>query len=241
MLFEEAEKRGLRPRWESGCGLFSFPLGGKSVFVYYAKIHGNSQLGDQICRDKSLARAFLAREGFDNIPFCYSKKKTEINAFFDRHRPIVRKPLLGMRSENVLLIADREQIDWSDLENAFFEQYVEGVEHRYLVLDGEVIGVQKKPLDPRPGHPWHKCVINLEKSAWAGHLVKEALSVARLLRMRFLAVDFIVQNDGRSFVLELNGMPGTYLFQHPHEGKQINVAEALLTSIVEKESADMPA
>ncbi len=238
LLFEEAKRRGLEPRWESRCGLFSFVLDGENVLVYYAKIHGNSQLGSQICQDKSLMRCFLARESLPTIPFCYSNKKTEINSFFDRYHPLIQKPLLGMRSQNVHLISSRKDIDWSMLEDTLFEQYVEGTEYRYLLLNGEILGVQKRELDPSPEHPWHKRVLNVGKNEWQNELGSIAESIARSLRMNFIAVDFIVDAHGNAVVLELNAMPGLYLFQHPHAGEPLNVASELFVSIVEDASAE---
>lgn len=230
MLFEEAQKQGLKPRWESACGLFSFRTYDRDVFVYYTKLHGNSQLGSQICVDKSLSRAFLAKEGFPNIPFCYSKKPPEINVFFDRYHPLVQKPLLGMKAQGVRLVRSRDEIRMNDLENMILEQYVDGMEYRCLFFHKPLL-MQKKILDPTPAHPWRKHVTTLEPSEWMDELALMTESIAKLLHMSFMAVDFIVDAHGRPWVLELNSMPGLYGFQYPDTGKPVNVAEMLINAI----------
>ncbi len=231
MLFEEAERRGLQPRWETACGLFSFFSNSEDVFVYYTKLDANSQLGSQICQDKSLTHAFLAREGVAGIPFCYSKHVAEINRFFDAHHPVVQKPLLGMKSHDVRKISRREELDLDHLEDTLFEQYIDGVEYRCLVL-GETIAMQRKTLDPTDDYPWRKHIANLDRSEWLADLPSLSDTIARRLRMRFMAVDFIVDALGTARVLELNGMPGLHSFSHPDEGAPVEVASALLDAIV---------
>jgi D-alanine-D-alanine ligase-like ATP-grasp enzyme len=223
LLFAEAEKRGLEPRWETADGLFSFAHKDKNVFVYYSKLHLNSQLGSQICGDKSLTRAFLAREGFPNIPYCYSKKKAEVNGFFDAHHPIIQKPLLGMKSEDVRLITERSQIQFDHLENSIFEQYIEGTEVRCLILHNTV-AVQKKILEPTTAHPWRKHITNLNAENWSKELTSIAEAIASTLHMTCMAVDFIVDAQGKAWILELNSMPGLHSFHNPDKGEPLHVA-----------------
>ncbi len=230
MLFAEAERRGLRPRWETRDGLFSFDQNGRTEYVYYAKLHCNSQLGSQICEDKSLTHAFLERERLPSIPFCYTKRQAEMNAFFDRHHPLVQKPLRGMRSENVRLILKREEIDCGRKEDFLLEKYVDGVEYRYVVL-GETALVQRKDPAPREGYPWRTRVTNLERERWDRDLCAVAESVARKLRMGFMTVDVLVGKDGKPWILELNGMPGLRSFREPDEGEPVDLAARLLDLI----------
>ena len=231
MLFEEARKRGLDPQWETRDGLFSFARNGEDVFVYYGKLHGNSQLGAQICNDKNLTRAFLQREGIASIPWYYGKNPSELNAFFDRHHPLIRKPLLGMRSQGVRMIRERSELDLSDAEDVLFEQYVEGTEYRCLVLD-HAIAVQRKTLDPTPDHPWRKRIEILPSDEWPEGMKETAESIARTLRMCFIAVDFLVDSEGHARVLELNAMPGLHSFHHPDMGEPIDLAAMVMDRIL---------
>lgn len=231
MLFEEAKSRGHDPRWESPCGLFSYDISGRTLFVYYTKLHLNSQLGGQICAHKGLSRAFLQREGFRNIPYCYSNKIADINRFFDAHHPLVQKPVKGMKSRGVRLIERREQIDETSIGESIFEQFIEGTEHRYLVFKGSVIAVQRKTVHPTEKHPWKKRVETLAPDLWDAEIAKTALSIAETLRMGLLAVDFLIDDTGQASVLELNGMPGLYAFHHPDAGPAMNLAGIILEEI----------
>jgi D-alanine-D-alanine ligase-like ATP-grasp enzyme len=235
MLFAEAERRGLAPAWESRDGLFSCLHEGKRRHVYYTKLHGNSQLGSQICTDKSLTRAFLACEGFPNIPWCHTKQKAELNRFFDEHHPLIQKPLVAMRSHGVRLIQARNEMQLDTLEDTIFERYIEGTEYRCLVMGGAVVAQQKKVMAPTEAHPWKKHVTNLPEGEWLSALKRHAESIAALLHMRCIAVDFIVDEKGEAWILELNGMPGLHSFHHPDAGESLNIAAKLIDSILSDE------
>jgi len=234
LLFAEAEARGFHPSWETGCGLFSLVHKKKTVFIYYTKLHCNSQLGSQMCGDKHLARTFLARENFPNIPYCYSNQKAEINRFFDQHTPLIQKPLLGMKAQNVRLISHREEICFENLEDTFFEKYIEGTEYRVLIVQ-KAIAMQKKILKPTEKYPWRKHVTNIPRHEWLPELVSMAESLAQKLHMTCMAVDYIVNTANQVFVLELNSMPGLYSFHHPDTGEPVNIASELLTVILHTE------
>lgn len=228
LLFAEAEKRGLKPVWETPDGLFSFLYNDERCFVYYTKLHLNSQLGAWMCNDKSLTRVFLEREGFPTIPFCYSNKKSELNSFFDKYHPVIQKPLLGMKSHGVHLISNREELDCTALEETMLERYIEGTEFRCLVLQGKVIGMQQKVLEPTPEYPWRKHITNLDAKAWNQECVSIASAISNRLHMGLLAVDFIQDAKGKLWVLELNAMPGLHSFHNPDVGVPVDIASMIV-------------
>lgn len=233
LLSEEAERQGFTPIWEHPRGLFSITHNGKNLFVYYAKLHINSQLGSWICQDKSLTHTVLDKEGFLTIPYYYGNQPKEVNAFFDKHTRIIQKPVLGEQSKNVHLITRREDIDINNLEDTIFEQFIDGTEYRCLVLNGQTIGMQKKTLDPTPEYPWRKHVTNLEEHEWLPECIKDAHTIASLLHMGFIAVDFMIDATGKRWILELNAMPGLHSFHHPDSGDAQNIAAQLLTAILQ--------
>jgi glutathione synthase/RimK-type ligase-like ATP-grasp enzyme len=235
ILFSEAERQGLAPVWETKNGLFSIKDQNKNVYIYYTKLHLNSQLGAWICQEKVLARTFLQKEGFPSIPFLYSNQKHDINRFFDAHHPIIAKPILGERAENVQLIRERKDLKSIDLKGTIFERFIEGTEYRYLVLQGKIIAVQRKVLDPTPALPWRKRVENLERKNWDRNCIQMSERIATLLHMGFIAVDVIQDTSGTPWILELNSMPGLYPFHHPHDGAPLNVATKLLQAILKQE------
>ncbi|MDB4978963.1 MAG: hypothetical protein JWM56_1149 [Candidatus Peribacteria bacterium] len=233
ILFDEAKKRGLNPVWETADGLFSFRHRNKDMFVYYTKLHINSQLGAGICRDKSLARAFLARGNFPNIPFCYSRNSADIQNFFSAHQPVIQKPLAGMKSDNVRLIGTIEDLDLKHLHDTICEKYIEGTEFRCLVLNGKTIGMQKKLLEPTEQYPWRKQILNLDEKDWHGELLPAAEAIAGMLHMGFMAVDFIVDAAGTAWVLELNSMPGLHSWHEPRGGQRVDIGQQLMAAILE--------
>jgi D-alanine-D-alanine ligase-like ATP-grasp enzyme len=113
-----------------------------------------------------------------------------------------------MKSEGVRLILDRTQLDLTNLPEWIFEKYIEGTEYRALVLQSDVIGMQRKKLDPNQKHPWRKHITVLEKGEWNDELVELSMKIASRLHMGFLAVDVLVDAAGKTYVLELNSMPG---------------------------------
>lgn len=229
MLFAEAEKRGLQPEWHGRDGLFSVRHDDRTVWVYYTKLHINSQLGAAICADKSLTRRVLEREGLPSIPWCYSRDKKEPHAFFDAHAPVIQKPVGGMKAENVKLVTKREDLDVSSPEDTLLEQFIDGIEYRCLVLKGEVIGMQCKTPDPKDGFPWRKRVANLGSPEEHDKAMTElSVRIADMLHMGLIAVDFIVDASGATRVLELNGMPGLHSFHHPDDGEAMDVASRVM-------------
>lgn len=233
ILFEEAESQGLNPVWENPRGLFSIPHNEQHIFVYYTMLHINSQLGSWICKDKSYARAFLEKGGFKNIPWCYSNQTKDINVFFDTHKKIIQKPVMGMLSHNVKLISNREDIDMTTLEDSIFERYIEGTEYRCLILNGEAVAMQKKTMDPTPEHPWRKFITNVDKGEWIDECMATSLQIAQQLHMGFIAVDFIIDAEGTQWLLEINGMPGLHSFHNPDGGEPMNLAAKVLEVIMQ--------
>jgi glutathione synthase/RimK-type ligase-like ATP-grasp enzyme len=201
--------------------------------VYYTKLHINSQLGAWICQDKSLARKMLEIERLPNIPFCHSNNPADVNRFFDQYHPVIRKPVSGMKSQDVRLISARDDLDPTKIRESIFEQYIRGMEYRYLLLNGEVVGVQQKRLDPIDAYPWRKHIINLEEQDWNQGLASMTRSIAGKLHMRFIAVDFILDASGKAWILELNGMPGLHSFHHPDSGSPHNMAKRLMAAILD--------
>lgn len=159
ILFEEAKQMGLDPIWLTPDGLFSLKYKNKQKLVYYTKLHINSQLGAWISKDKFLTHIILKNYQFPDIPFCFTTQKKDINRFFDMYHPIIQKPVLGQKGENVFLITEKQDIPMDPLDNYIFEEYKKGVEYRCLILKNKVIAMQEKVLNPSKSHPWRK---NLE-------------------------------------------------------------------------------
>ncbi len=232
ILYEEAERLGLHPKWETSDGLFSIENDKKTYFVYYTKLFFNTQLGSILCRDKHLTRVVLDKFGMPNIPYLYSNKRREIFAFVDKYKVVVQKPVLGEKAQNVVLIKAASQISFNSLEEIILEKYVEGIEYRCLVLKGKVIAIQKKILNPSKEYPWRKYIENLDKDKWNLKMTRLSEKISSVFKLGFVAADFILDKDYKLWILEINSMPGLFSFHNPDAGKKLNVASVLIKEIL---------
>lgn len=232
ILFKEAQEMGLDPQWETPHGLFSIQNNSKSIYVFYTKLHINSQLGAWMSQDKYLTHIMMQKHDLPDIPFCYTTQLKEVNQFLDTHRTIIQKPVLGQKAENTLLIEKHDEIQKGNLDEWIFEKYIPGTEHRYLVLQGKVIAVQEKTLTPTQDHPWKKTYRTLDEVDWNGQMIKMSTDIANLFHMGLLAVDFILNENNKIWILETNSMPSLHSFYHPDEGRVVEVARKILSSII---------
>lgn len=174
-------------------------------------------------------------ENFDpslNIPYCLPSSEAEVVAFYKQHAIIISKPLQSFRSKEVYLINGEQELLERDYKNLMYEKYVPGVEYRYLYLEGDVIAVQRRENMPLPDSPWNKKRIAIEKPDWNTEALKIAINVAQTMRLNFCAVDFIQDNDGKLWILEVNTRPGLRPFHFPDEGNAVNIAKPLLESML---------
>lgn len=237
LLFDEAEKLGLKPHWETHYGLFSITVNGKVEYVFYTRLHSNSRLGAWMAKNKQAAHIVLEKSGITMIPYCYSLQLADVLAFFKEHEVIVQKPLYGFGSDGVLLIKDKEQLEGINVGDYIFEAYIAGaVECRYLVLDGEIIGVQEKTSVADAKNQWKKSTAVLNKSEWNAGLCKTAIQVASILHLNFAGVDFLADTTGKNYVLEVNSRPGLDAWYHPDAGEPLAVGKILLEKLFVKDT-----
>lgn len=234
LLYKEADKLRLNPIWETPHGLFSIQHKGKSIFIFYTKLHINSQLGAWMSQDKYLTHIILRKNNFPDIPYCYTTQMKTVNLFFDNNNPIIQKPVLGQRAENVYLIRKRGEMKHDlSLQDYIFEKYMEGIEYRCLVLKGKVIALQKKKLALTENHPWGKTIENLDKKVWNKEIISQSLKISEVFHLGFIAVDFILNDEGKLWILETNSMPGLYSFHNPDKGTRLNIAKQVIEVILE--------
>lgn len=232
LLFNEAKNMELSPQWETHYGLFSILKNNKRQVLFYSHLFSNSQLGSWIADNKHTTHIFLESNNILTIPYYYGDKTLLLQKFFTHHAPVVQKPIMGKRSKDVYLITKKTELPTGSLLDVLFEKYIDGIEYRYLVLGEKVIAVQKKIVEPTKENRWEKYRVNIEKDNWDAQLVKQAVSIAKSLHMSFLAVDFMVEEKDKWYVLEVNANPGFQYMHEPHEGKPINVARKLLEYVL---------
>lgn len=207
VLFTVAKEMKLKPEKDGDWGLLSIEHHGQRKHLFHSYTPLNSQLGSKLANNKYATRKVLATHGYDNIPFCLPATKEEVVEFFNQHQPIVAKPVNGSNSFAVFLIDSQAELDDVPYQRFYFEKYIDGAEYRYLVLAGEVVKVDRRTLSPQPGKPWKKTIESLDEELWDQALAGQAAAIAQSLDLGFCAVDFIVEPNGKVWVLEVNGSP----------------------------------
>ncbi len=235
LLFDQAKVMGLQPQWETDYGLFSVmaPSQGtsKRQYFFHANLNLNGELSRALVKNKHFTRLILEKNGFENIPYILPTSLEQLANFFDEHQPIICKPLLGQQSRDIYLIKTKQQLKQCSLAMNFFEKYVAGEEHRYLVLKGKVIAVQKKVLQPTKNEPWKLFYTGLEKQNWNRELAKLALQIAQLFQLSWAGVDFIIDQQGKGWILEVNSAPGIVKIHNPNAGVPVNAAKLIWQAI----------
>ena len=113
----------------------------------------------------------------------------------------------------------------------FFEKFIQGEEHRYLILNNQVIAVQKKLLQPTKTNPWQLHYTGLSRQAWRQDLVDESLKIAQIFELNWVAVDFMVDEQEKALVLEFNSSPGIVKIHQPDAGVKTNVAKLIWQAV----------
>ena len=243
LLFDQAQTMGLQPRWETDYGLFSVILPKQNSaqninkpptreFFFQTNLNLNGSRARILAKNKQFTRLVLAQANLPNIPYLLPGSQEQLLTFFNQYQPLICKPLLGDRSLNVKLITTRQQLANCNLTMNFFEQFIKGIEYRCLVLQDKVIALQKKELIPTDQEPWKLFYTGLDKSRWQPALVSMSKQIAQLLHLELAGVDFIVDAQGKNWVLEVNSAPGITKIHHPDAGVSTNAAELIWAAVL---------
>lgn len=239
LLFEQAEAMGLEPTWVLPKGLFAISVEGRERYVNFVRSPLNSHIGISLAKDKFLTRLVLERHSVRNIPFARPQTHDEAVAFLDEHETIIAKPVSGFGSKDIHIVTAAQQLMGLRIENYILEKYITGRELRYLVLNDEVIGVHRSEygVSVDEFRPLER--ISYPEDDWDAELVAQSLSVARVLGLAFAAVDYLVDDSGCAYILEVNTSPGLKWFHAPSSGPVVDVAKLFMEALVEHESASV--
>jgi glutathione synthase/RimK-type ligase-like ATP-grasp enzyme len=119
------------------------------------------------------------------------------------------------------------------------EKYIAGQEMRYLVLHGAVIGVHRSDYGISVQESRALERISYPPSAWDPVLAAMAIRVAQTLDLAFAAVDYLLDEAGNAYVLEVNSTPGLKWFHAPSSGPVIDVARLFLEAIVRESGSPL--
>ena len=232
VLFKEAKKMGLAPKWITDYGLFSIMVNKRIGYIFYARNFFNTNLSGNIAMDKHATRTILDLHKFPNVPFGMFSKKNDVKQFFQKHSKIIAKPVFGSGSKDVHLITSSEEIPELEFDKYIFEKFIEGREMRYLVFRDKVLAVHHKSYQGPINNPAKLKRISYSQESWNKELVNLTLEIADKLYLQFAAVDFLIDKRGKAFVLEVNSSPGLYFFEHPTAGPTIPIARIFLEATI---------
>lgn len=222
ILFTEAQKMGLSPKWLLNYGLFSIRFKGKTGYVFYTSTLMNSQLGSYLAKNKHATRTILEKNNLPGVPYSVAETQKQLEKFLKKHKTIIAKPTMGRGSQDIHIIKSIQDAKGLDFQSYIFEKYIKGREVRYLVLNGKIIGVNEK-TKVRTSYP---------KKLWDKKISEIAILAAKNIGLKFAAVDFLIDGRNIAHILEVNASPGLNRFQNPAKGPKINLAKILLEETV---------
>ena len=238
LLFRSAQDMGLRPNWVIPNGLFAVLVNDQEHYVNFARSPLNSHTSASLARDKYLTRRILERHHLPNIPFARPVSPADAASFLRQYGKIIAKPVSGSGAHDIRIITAVRQLQALDITKYILEKYIAGQELRYLVLNGTVIGVHRSSYGTsvKEDRPLQR--ISYHPSVWDAVLVSSAIQVARILGLRFAAVDYLIDASGQAYILEVNTAPGLKWFHAPTSGPPIDVARQFLEAIFKDSEND---
>jgi len=231
LLFRSAQEMGLSPSWITPDGLFAVLVDGREQYVNFARSPLNSHTAASLAKNKYLTRCILERHEMHNIPFMHPRTLSEAELFLECHGKIIAKPITGSGARDIHIITMPLQLHNVSITNYILEKYIAGKELRYLVLNGSVIGVHRSEYGISIAEDRQLQRISYPASEWSPALISSSLQVARILDLKFAAVDYLVDSSGQAYILEVNTTPGLKWFHAPTSGPIVDVAQQFLAAV----------
>ncbi len=186
---------------------------------------GCNPLTSGILMDKNYTKIILHGEDLPTAPWIVVKSidKIDYDKIDELGYPVFIKPNSGGSSVATFKVKSKEEVEEAVKkglevdECVMIEKYVKGVEHTSFVLNGEVYPTIRIVSDQEfydyeakysDDHPAHKEIVELDKD-----LQEEINSISKkcwdIFNCKgYVRVDFIVDEENKPYVLELNTLPG---------------------------------
>lgn len=237
LLFLAAQKMGLNPSWITPDGLFAVLVNGCERYINFARSPLNSHTSASLAKNKYLTRRILERHDMRNIPFVHPAALADAELFLRLHGKIIAKPLTGSGARDIHIITMSSQLKKLSITKYLLEKYIAGEELRYLVLNDSVIGVHRSDYGTSVTEDRPLQRISYPTNEWDPTLISSSLQVARVLDLKFAAVDYLIASSGRAYILEVNTTPGLKWFHAPTSGPVVDVAQQFLAAVFNDSSS----
>ncbi len=232
---------GLRPAWITPNGLFAITIDGIERYINFTCSPLNNDTAASLAKNKYHTRLVLERQGMPNIPFLRPKTMREAEAFLHLHGKIIAKPNRGYGSRDIHIVTQLAELQALRIQQYILEKYIAGKEMRYLVLQGQVIGVHQSEYGTSVDEHRPLRRISYLPATWDKSLIELSLRVSQTLGLRFAAVDYLITPLGRQYVLEVNTKPGLKWFHAPTSGPSIDVARKFIDAFISDVQTALPA
>ncbi len=232
LLFNSAQQMGLNPTWIAPNGLFAISATGQERYISFARSPLNSHTAASLARNKHSTRLILERHNMLNIPFARPRTHAEAEAFLSQHGKIIAKPVEGSGARDIHIVTDAAQLEGLRITKYILEKYIAGQEVRYLVLNGQVIGVHLSEYGTSVEATRDLQRVSHEETTWNQVLVSSSLQITEILGLRFAAIDYMIDAADNAYVLEVNTAPGLKWFHAPSSGPVVDVARLFLEAVI---------
>ena len=233
LLFNCAQQMGLEPVWLTPLGVFVINIDGQERYINLAHSPLNSSTSASLARNKYVTRRILERHNMQNIPFALAHTQAEARVFLSTHGTIIAKPIRGSGARDIHIINEPTQLSELAITRYILEKYIVGKEIRYLLLNHQAVGVHQSEYGTSVAHDRPLKRISYPQEAWSPSLLETSIRITNILDLQFAAVDYLIDDSGRAYILEVNTMPGLKWFHAPSSGPIVDVARLFLESIVD--------
>ncbi|CAN5361800.1 hypothetical protein BH09PAT4_BH09PAT4_04910 [soil metagenome] len=240
LLFRCAYQMGLRPTWITPGGLFAVSVAGQEKYVNCGQSSISSHLSSSLAKNKYSTRLILQRHNLPNIPFARVRSQEDAQMFLAQHDKIIAKPIQGSGSKDIHIITSAAQLTPLIISKYILEKYIAGTEMRYLVLNDAVIAVHRSEYGTSVDKDRALQRFSYPHNEWDQTLVDSSLQIAKILGLKFTAIDYMIDEVGRAYVLEANSTPGLKWFHAPTSGPIVDVARLFLEALVEDTYSKRP-
>jgi len=182
--------------------------------------------------DKYYTSAILESQGIPTPRTVVTERFDEAMAAFQEMGVLIVKPLFGANGRGMVRVSDEDVAyrTFRALELGRYLYYLqEYIPHANQDIRAFVVGGQVVAAMLRQGRNWKT---NLTRGGWGEALVLDeeteelAVRAAQVFRADYLGVDILRSLDGRSYVVEVNSIPGW-------EGLQKTTEEDIAGAIVD--------
>ena len=162
IIVDEARRRGISATLlDEENGFFSLSLGGRSITCRESLSELTSAIAMSRCQDKTITHKVLIGAELTVPDHIMTTNKTQINAFLQRHKRIVIKPMNGEQGSGVSVdLRTLEDVNQAIAqagcppEEILLEEFVSGEDLRIIVMDNRVVAAAvRRPAQVRgDGH-----------------------------------------------------------------------------------------